>query len=157
MDLPHSRSTLSIVWLFRCFSIQSWILSISCRLWMSRCLRSPIDSEWKHLLFIFMLLLRFGYYVHGKSVHGRADTDMLDLQNCLRREANGQTGTRGLEPGQDITVRLIYYQKTLKWSFRLSKSKLPMSSASTTTHFIAQPWLVTRWALLMRTNRTSLK
>ncbi|CAG5086695.1 Oidioi.mRNA.OKI2018_I69.PAR.g11322.t1.cds [Oikopleura dioica] len=47
---------------------------------------------------------QFGYYVHGKSVHGRADTDMLDLQNCLRREANGQTGTRGLEPGQDITT-----------------------------------------------------
>ncbi|CBY39703.1 unnamed protein product [Oikopleura dioica] len=49
---------------------------------------------------------QFGYYAHGKSVHGRADTDMLDLQNCLRREANGQTGTRGLEPGQDITVEL---------------------------------------------------
>lgn len=104
-----------------------------------------------------MLPQRFGYYVHGKSVHGRADTDMLDLQNCLRREANGQTGTRGLEPGQDITVRLIYIQKKLKSSLRLSKSKSPTSSASTTTHFTAQPWLAIRWALLMRTNRTSLK
>lgn len=47
---------------------------------------------------------QFGYYVHGKSAHGRADTDMLDLQQCLRRETNGQTGSRGLEPGQDITT-----------------------------------------------------
>ena len=48
---------------------------------------------------------RFGYYVHGRSVHGRADTDMLDLQQCLKREENAQTGARGLEPGEDLQVR----------------------------------------------------
>ena len=50
------------------------------------------------------LIFRFGYYVHGRSVHGRADTDMLDLQQCLKREENAQTGARGLEPGEDLQV-----------------------------------------------------
>jgi len=44
----------------------------------------------------------FGYYVHGKSVNGRADTDMLDLQQCLKRYEEAQTGSRGLEPGEDL-------------------------------------------------------
>jgi hypothetical protein len=39
-------------------------------------------------------------------VHGRSDTDMQDLQQCLKREENGQTGTRGLEPAQDIQVNI---------------------------------------------------
>ena len=51
------------------------------------------------------IIPRFGYYVHGRSVHGRADTDMLDLQQCLKREENAQTGARGLEPGEDLQVR----------------------------------------------------
>ena len=29
---------------------------------------------------------------------------MLDLQQCLKREANAQTGARGLEPGEDLQV-----------------------------------------------------
>ena len=52
-----------------------------------------------------IIVPRFGYYVHGRSVHGRADTDMLDLQQCLKREENAQTGARGLEPGEDLQVR----------------------------------------------------
>ena len=28
----------------------------------------------------------FGYYIHGRSVHGRADTDMMDMNQMLKRE-----------------------------------------------------------------------
>ena len=28
----------------------------------------------------------FGYYIHGRSVHGRADTDMLDMNYMLTKE-----------------------------------------------------------------------
>ena len=35
-------------------------------------------------------------------MNGRADTDMLDLQQCLKRYEEAQTGSRGLEPGEDL-------------------------------------------------------
>ena len=31
----------------------------------------------------------FGYYIHGRSVHGRADTDMMDMNQMLKREEVG--------------------------------------------------------------------
>ena len=49
-------------------------------------------------------MIRFGYYIHGRSVHGRSDTDMLELQQYLKQYQLGQTGTRGLEAGQEIQV-----------------------------------------------------
>lgn len=30
--------------------------------------------------------LQFGYYIHGKSVHGHADTDMKEMFEQLKRE-----------------------------------------------------------------------
>ena len=32
---------------------------------------------------------QFGYYIHGRSVHGRADTDMKEMHENLRREEVG--------------------------------------------------------------------
>lgn len=32
---------------------------------------------------------RFGYYIHGRSVHGRADTDMREMHENLKREEVG--------------------------------------------------------------------
>jgi meckelin len=29
---------------------------------------------------------QFGYYIHGKSVHGKADTNMGDMFDMMRRE-----------------------------------------------------------------------
>lgn len=29
----------------------------------------------------------FGYYIHGRSVHGHADTNMEEMNNNLKREA----------------------------------------------------------------------
>ena len=28
----------------------------------------------------------FGYYIHGRSVHGKADTDMKEMQQMMARE-----------------------------------------------------------------------
>lgn len=37
---------------------------------------------------VFILSYRcFGYYIHGRSVHGHADTNMEEMNNNLRREA----------------------------------------------------------------------
>ena len=37
-----------------------------------------------------------GYYVHGKSVHSSADTNLEELNNCLQKEANDLVPRRGL-------------------------------------------------------------
>lgn len=42
-----------------------------------------------------MLLLShrcFGYYIHGRSVHGHADTNMEEMNNHLKREAVSAEG-----------------------------------------------------------------
>ena len=43
----------------------------------------------------------FGYYIHGKSPHGSADTDMAGLLGQLQREADDLCGHRGLQAGSD--------------------------------------------------------
>jgi len=43
----------------------------------------------------------FGYYIHGKSAHGRADTDMAGLLGQLQREADDLCGHRGLVAASD--------------------------------------------------------
>ena len=43
----------------------------------------------------------FGYYIHGKSAHGTADTNMAGLMDQLQREADDLCGHRGLQAGSD--------------------------------------------------------
>ena len=43
----------------------------------------------------------YGYYIHGRSVHGRSDTDMLEMHEQFKREENDLCGKRGLEPNSD--------------------------------------------------------
>ncbi|XP_018541690.1 meckelin [Lates calcarifer] len=44
----------------------------------------------------------FGYYIHGRSVHGHADTNMEEMNNNLKREAESLCGQRGLLPNTDV-------------------------------------------------------
>ncbi|XP_041101457.1 meckelin-like isoform X2 [Polyodon spathula] len=44
----------------------------------------------------------FGYYIHGRSVHGHADTNMEEMNLNLKREAENLCGQRGLLPNTDI-------------------------------------------------------
>ncbi|XP_019747671.1 meckelin-like isoform X2 [Hippocampus comes] len=44
----------------------------------------------------------FGYYIHGRSVHGHADTNMEEMNSNLRREAESLCGQRGLLPNTDM-------------------------------------------------------
>lgn len=43
----------------------------------------------------------FGYYIHGRSVHGRADTNMKEINEQIKREEEDLCGKRGLEPNSD--------------------------------------------------------
>lgn len=56
----------------------------------------------------------FGYYVHGRSVHGRAEVSLSEIRAQLEREAQGHTGRRGLLPESDNQVFEIH----IPWSIR---------------------------------------
>ncbi|XP_039593235.1 meckelin isoform X1 [Polypterus senegalus] len=43
----------------------------------------------------------FGYYIHGRSVHGHTDTNMEQMNLNLKREAENLCGQRGLLPNTD--------------------------------------------------------
>jgi len=43
----------------------------------------------------------FGYYLHGRSVHGRADTNMREINEQIKREEEDLCGKRGLEPNTE--------------------------------------------------------
>ncbi|XP_029360463.1 meckelin [Echeneis naucrates] len=44
----------------------------------------------------------FGYYIHGRSVHGHADTNMEEMSNNLKRESESLCGQRGLLPNTEV-------------------------------------------------------
>ncbi|CAH1268916.1 TMEM67 [Branchiostoma lanceolatum] len=43
----------------------------------------------------------FGYYIHGRSVHGQADTGMQEMYEMMVREEDNRCGQRGLLPNTD--------------------------------------------------------
>ncbi|KAK6185155.1 hypothetical protein SNE40_007450 [Patella caerulea] len=44
---------------------------------------------------------RYGYYIHGRSVHGRADTNMKEMYDMMKKEEEDMCGKRGLEPNSE--------------------------------------------------------
>ncbi|XP_074646221.1 meckelin-like isoform X2 [Tubulanus polymorphus] len=44
---------------------------------------------------------QFGYYIHGRSVHGLADTGLKEMHDALHREEQDLVGHRGLVPNTD--------------------------------------------------------
>ncbi|OXB79904.1 UNVERIFIED_CONTAM: hypothetical protein H355_000934 [Colinus virginianus] len=73
----------------------------------SRVLRFGVSSAlWLAIAFlqISVFLLShscFGYYIHGRSVHGHADTNMEEMNMNLKREAENLCSQRGLLPNTD--------------------------------------------------------
>ncbi|KFO35277.1 Meckelin [Fukomys damarensis] len=51
---------------------------------------------------VFLLSYKcFGYYIHGRSIHGYADTNMEEMNMNLKREAENLCSQRGLVPNTD--------------------------------------------------------
>ena len=46
----------------------------------------------------------FGYYIHGRSVHGHADTNMREMNHNLHKEQDDMCGRRGLLPDSDDQI-----------------------------------------------------
>ena len=64
---------------------------------------------------LFVLSDRFrGYYIHGKSVHGHADTDMIEMNENLKKEETDQVPRRGLESGSDSQMFEVFLTQQVR-------------------------------------------
>uniref|UniRef100_UPI003AAA338D meckelin isoform X1 n=1 Tax=Centroberyx gerrardi TaxID=166262 RepID=UPI003AAA338D len=59
----------------------------------------------------------FGYYIHGRSVHGHADTNMEEMNSNLKREAESLCGQRGLLPNTDTQTFQISITNRLRLQY----------------------------------------
>nr|XP_033788678.1 meckelin [Geotrypetes seraphini] len=70
---------------------------------------------------VFLLSHRcFGYYIHGRSVHGHADTNMEEMNMNLKREAENMCSQRGLLPNTDIQT----FQVSISTKTRLQYDRI---------------------------------
>ncbi|CAJ0937775.1 unnamed protein product [Ranitomeya imitator] len=57
------------------------------------------------LIYVSVFILThkcYGYYIHGRSVHGQADVSMEAMLDHLRKEEENLCPLRGLEPGSEV-------------------------------------------------------
>ncbi|XP_045064306.1 meckelin-like isoform X3 [Coregonus clupeaformis] len=59
----------------------------------------------------------FGYYIHGRSVHSHADTNMEEMNINLKREAESLCGQRGLLPNTDTQTFQISITSRLRQQY----------------------------------------
>ncbi|KAM4704943.1 meckelin [Rhinophrynus dorsalis] len=91
---------------------------------------------------VFILSHRcYGYYIHGRSVHGHSDTSMEEMNLNLKREAENLCSQRGLQPNTDIQTFEISVTNKTRMQFerihetftkRQGPSRILQASSSTT-------------------------
>uniref|UniRef100_A0AC35TMU8 GpcrRhopsn4 domain-containing protein n=1 Tax=Rhabditophanes sp. KR3021 TaxID=114890 RepID=A0AC35TMU8_9BILA len=59
-----------------------------------------------------------GYYIHGRSPHGYADTNMGEINKFLQMEKNNQSGYRGIDGQNDLQTYIFTFPNTFrdKWN-----------------------------------------
>jgi len=67
---------------------------------------------------VLMLTERqFGYYIHGRSVHGTSQTDMFEMATNLNKEEESLTSKRGLDPGTELQTFQIAIPQKFRYQF----------------------------------------
>ncbi|XP_048364150.1 meckelin [Sphaerodactylus townsendi] len=90
---------------------------------------------------VFLLSNRcFGYYIHGRSVHGHADTNMEEMNMNLKREAENLCSQRGLLPNTDgqtfqisISSRMRQQYDRIHETLTRKQGPVRLLNSSTTT------------------------
>ncbi|XP_038664961.1 meckelin isoform X1 [Scyliorhinus canicula] len=72
----------------------------------------------------------FGYYIHGRSVHGHADTNMEEMNLNLKREADNLCGQRGLIPNTEIETFQIFTTSKIREQYDKIREPIHWSSRS---------------------------
>ncbi|UMM17334.1 hypothetical protein L5515_013939 [Caenorhabditis briggsae] len=71
----------------------------------------------------------YGYYIHGRSVHGKGDAGMSEMNEFLQRERNNLCGFRGLETGSELQTFIV----NLPQMFRSKYDEISAISKQTTS------------------------
>lgn len=69
---------------------------------------------------------QYGFYIHGRSPHGNADTSMQQMSLALEKENNNNTATRGLKQGSDVQTFSISVSEKINKEY--SKIVLPLNN-----------------------------
>ncbi len=72
---------------------------------------------------------QFGYYIHGKSPHGTADSSMSDMIRSLAHESSNLTAKRGLEANSDHQTFSVLTTQKLSRQYGMTIRPLIQSSA----------------------------
>ncbi|XP_076290323.1 meckelin isoform X2 [Lasioglossum baleicum] len=93
-----------------------WLLYIG---FYERCVRNKIQEfinlcSTVNISFLILPYNYYGFYIHGRSVHGTADTDLTTLTNNLEKEKNNLCACKGLLPGTDQQTFILSLTKTLR-------------------------------------------
>ncbi|XP_032876296.1 meckelin [Amblyraja radiata] len=76
----------------------------------------------------------FGYYIHGRSVHGHSDTNMEEMNLNLKREAENLCGQRGLVPNTEIETFQIFITSKLREQY--DKIREPLNWIRSPGHLV---------------------
>uniref|UniRef100_A0A915L2R5 Odorant receptor n=1 Tax=Romanomermis culicivorax TaxID=13658 RepID=A0A915L2R5_ROMCU len=57
---------------------------------------------------------QFGFYIHGRSVHGYADTNMQEMNDMLKNEKESRCPKRGLENDSDVQTFMVCLPNALR-------------------------------------------
>ncbi|XP_012554486.2 meckelin isoform X1 [Hydra vulgaris] len=100
---------------------QSIIFGIFYERFISDSLRDFVDfCSLSNISLFIMPCSQYGFYIHGRSIHGRSDTSLHELFKQFQREEENLCGKRGLEPNSDHQV----FEFTLTSKFRLTYEKI---------------------------------
>jgi hypothetical protein len=112
--------------LFLRFALSSFLLlALAVVQWLARWAfwdRFVQDRVWQFVDLLAVtniscLLLQeqtYGYYLHGRSVHEHADTDMLQVNRNLKREEDGLCAKRGLLKDSDTQSFEIFISREIR-------------------------------------------
>ena len=76
----------------------------------------------------------YGYYIHGRSVHGEADVGLRQLVLDLEKEKDSLVGQRGLASGSDDQVFTMYVPISLTDAIHRAYDEIGGGSAVAGAH-----------------------
>ncbi|XP_026671378.1 meckelin [Ceratina calcarata] len=87
-----------------------------------RCVRNRMEEfvnlcSIANISLVILPLNCYGFYIHGRSVHGFADTDLVHLMNDLRMEKNNLCARRGLVPGTTQQTFVLHLRESFATIF----------------------------------------
>ncbi|KAL7039251.1 hypothetical protein ACKWTF_009846 [Chironomus riparius] len=81
---------------------------------IDNCLQQFIDVASIANISVLILINSYGFYIHGRSVHGRSDIDTFNMILQFKREEENLCGHRGLLPSSDQQTYTILAPRNLR-------------------------------------------